>query len=108
MYTSFDKSKYELCFRCHESTLVTEERTRTLTGFRDGERNLHFVHVDKVPRGRTCGLCHQMHASKLPKQIAVTVRFGDWDLPIGFNKTENGGSCSPGCHSPKNYERNAE
>jgi predicted CXXCH cytochrome family protein len=106
-YTPFEKSKYDLCFRCHESTLVTEERTTTLTGFRDGERNLHFVHVNKVPRGRTCGLCHQVHASTLPKHIGVTVRFGEWDLPLGFNKTETGGSCSPGCHSPKKYERKA-
>jgi predicted CXXCH cytochrome family protein len=107
-YTPFEKSKYDLCFRCHESTLVTEERTTTLTGFRDGERNLHFVHVNKVPRGRTCGLCHQVHASTLPKHIGVTVRFGEWDLPLGFVKTETGGSCTPGCHSPKKYERKAE
>ena len=106
-YTPFEKSKYDLCFRCHESTLVTEERTTTLTGFRDGERNLHFVHVNKVPRGRTCRLCHQVHASTLPKHIGSTVRFGEWDLPIGFNKTENGGSCAPGCHSSKKYERKA-
>jgi predicted CXXCH cytochrome family protein len=106
-YTPFEKSKYDLCFRCHESTLVTEERTTTLTGFRDGDRNLHFVHVDKAPRGRTCGLCHQVHASTLPKHIGVTVRFGEWNLPLGFVKTETGGSCSPGCHSPKKYERKA-
>jgi predicted CXXCH cytochrome family protein len=105
MYTPFEKSKYDLCFRCHESTLVTEERTTTLTGFRDGDRNLHFVHVDKAPRGRTCGLCHQVHASTLPKHMGVTVRFGEWDLPLGFKKTETGGSCSPGCHSPQKYER---
>ena len=53
-YTPFQESKYDLCFRCHEATLVTEERTTTLTGFRDGDRNLHFVHVDKVKDGRTC------------------------------------------------------
>ena len=105
MYAPFEESRYELCFRCHESTLVTKERTTTLTGFRDGDRNLHFVHVDKVPRGRTCRLCHQAHASTLPKYIEGTVRFGDWELPIGFSKTENGGSCAPGCHASKKYER---
>jgi predicted CXXCH cytochrome family protein len=106
-YTPFEKSKYDLCFRCHESTLVTEERTATLTGFRDGERNLHFVHVNRVPRGRKCSLCHEAHASTLPKHISRTVRFGEWDLPLGFNITETGGSCAPGCHASKKYERKA-
>ncbi len=104
-YAPFEKSRYDFCFRCHEPTLATAEQTTTLTGFRDGERNLHFVHVNKVPRGRTCRLCHQAHASTLPKHIGSTVRFGGWGLPLGFDKTETGGSCAPGCHGPKKYER---
>jgi predicted CXXCH cytochrome family protein len=104
-YTPFEKSKYDLCFQCHESTLVTEERTTTLTGFRDGDRNLHFVHVDKMPRGRTCRLCHRVHASTLPKYIGGTVRFGEWEMPLEFNQTNSGGSCAPGCHELKKYER---
>jgi predicted CXXCH cytochrome family protein len=106
-YTPFQESKYALCFRCHESTLVKEERTATLTGFRDGDRNLHFVHVNKVPEGRACGLCHEPHASTLPKHIRVSVPFGNWNMPIGFSQTENGGSCAPGCHELKKYERKA-
>jgi len=104
-YTSFEKSKYDLCFRCHDSSLVTEERTTTLTGFRDGDRNLHFVHVNKTPKGRTCRSCHETHASALPKHIRVSVPFGTWDLPVGFKKTENGGSCDSGCHTSQKYER---
>jgi predicted CXXCH cytochrome family protein len=107
IFAIFEKSRYALCFRCHEPTLVAEERTTTLTGFRDGDRNLHFVHVNKLPTGRTCHLCHEIHASKLPKHIAVTVRFGTWDMPLGFGITETGGSCTPGCHSFKKYERKA-
>ena len=106
-YTAFQESKYDLCFRCHESTLVKEERTTTLTGFRDGDRNLHFVHVNKTPAGRTCRFCHEAHASTLPKHIRVSVPFGTWKMPVGFNQTENGGSCAPGCHELKKYERNA-
>ena len=104
-YTPFDKSKYDLCFRCHDSSLVTEEYTTTLTGFRDGERNLHFVHVNKTPKGRTCRSCHETHASALPKHIRVSVPFGAWNLPVGFKKTETGGSCDSGCHVSKEYER---
>ncbi|MEJ2247173.1 MAG: cytochrome c3 family protein, partial [Acidobacteriota bacterium] len=107
-YTSFDKSKYDLCFRCHDSSLVTEARATTLTGFRDGDRNLHFVHVNKVPKGRTCRSCHETHASALPKHIRVTVPFGTWNLPVGFKKTDNGGSCNSGCHVPQEYDRRTE
>jgi len=104
-YTSFSESKYALCFRCHDSSLVKEERTTTLTGFRDGDRNLHFVHVNKSPKGRTCRSCHETHASALPKHIRASVPFGTWNLPVGFKKTENGGSCDSGCHAPQKYER---
>lgn len=107
-YTSFDKLKYDLCFRCHDSSLVTEQRTTTLTGFRDDDRNLHFVHVNKTPKGRTCRSCHETHASALPKHIRVSVPFGKWDLPVGFKKTENGGSCDSGCHTSQKYERRIE
>ncbi len=104
-YTSFSESKYSLCFRCHDSSLVKEERTTTLTGFRDGDRNLHFVHVNKTPKGRTCRSCHETHASTLPKHIRVSVPFGKWDLPVGFTKSENGGSCESGCHAIQKYDR---
>ncbi len=107
-YTSFDKSKYDLCFRCHDSSLVTEQRTTTLTGFRDGDRNLHFVHVNKTPKGRTCRSCHETHASASPKHIRVSVPFGKWDLPVGFKKSENGGSCDSGCHTSQKYQRRIE
>jgi predicted CXXCH cytochrome family protein len=106
-YTSFRESKYDLCFRCHDSSLVKEERTTTLTGFRDGDRNLHFVHVNKSPKGRTCRSCHETHASTLPKHIRVSVPFGKWNLPVGFKKTDNGGSCESGCHAVQKYDRQA-
>jgi len=106
-YTSFRESKYNLCFRCHDSALVKEERTATLTGFRNGDRNLHFVHVNQSPKGRTCRSCHETHASKLPKHIRVSVPFGKWDLPVGFNKTDTGGSCESGCHDVQKYDRRA-
>jgi hypothetical protein len=33
------------------------------------------------------------------------VPFGAWYLPLNFQKTENGGSCLPGCHKLKKYDR---
>ena len=105
LYAPFFESNYALCFRCHESTLAKDERTEILTEFRDGDRNLHFVHVNKTSMGRTCRLCHEAHASSQLKYIKESVPFGNWDLPIKFMKTENGGSCEPGCHAAENYDR---
>lgn len=107
LYASFDLSQYALCFECHEPELVTAERTTALTNFRDGDRNLHYVHVNKQQRGRTCRTCHEIHGSRLPAHIAETVPFGDsgWALPIQFRPTQSGGSCAPGCHQPMSYDR---
>ncbi len=105
-YASFDATKYELCFGCHERTLVLTPNTDDLTDFRNGSQNMHFLHVNREGRGRTCRACHQTHASNQPKQIRATVPFGGWkNLPINFSKTDTGGTCSPGCHLPKAYDR---
>jgi predicted CXXCH cytochrome family protein len=104
-YASFDPGNYALCFGCHESDLVTEPRTTTLTDFRDGDRNLHFEHVNRERKGRSCRTCHALHGSNLPKHVAETVPFegSGWAMPIRFEKTETGGSCAPGCHEPLSY-----
>lgn len=109
-YATFDLTSYALCFECHDDGLVTEERTTTATRFRDGDLNLHYVHVHREEKGRTCRACHEMHGSDLPAHVAESVRFegSDWELPIGFRPTETGGSCGPGCHAPQQYDRAPE
>ncbi len=105
-YTSFDEAKYELCFGCHEKTLVQTPTTDNLTDFRNGNQNLHFLHVNKEDHGRTCRACHQTHASNQLKHIRKSVPFGGWkNLPINFSKSDTGGLCDPGCHLPKGYDR---
>lgn len=106
-YTSFDVKKYALCFKCHKDTLATVEKTTTHTNFRHGSQNLHYVHVNKK-KGRTCRACHEVHAGDLPRHIRKTTPFGKWDLPVGFSKQENGGTCAPGCHKAYTYTRNKE
>jgi len=103
-YASFSQYQYDLCFSCHQPTLVLDAKTTTLTGFRDGDRNLHYLHVNRT-KGRTCRACHETHASQEPKHIREAVPFGKWTLPIHFEKTSDGGRCAPGCHSPKQYSR---
>jgi predicted CXXCH cytochrome family protein len=104
-YAPFDPRNYELCFNCHEKTLVLDPKTTTLTGFRNGDQNLHFVHVNKTPKGRTCRACHDAHATNNPKHIRDAVPFGAWGLPVGYEKSQNGGSCLPGCHQKFGYDR---
>ncbi|MBI4849916.1 MAG: cytochrome C [Nitrospirae bacterium] len=104
-YESFAVENYNLCFSCHEKTLVLNPETTKLTNFRNGNTNLHFVHVNKAIKGRTCRACHETHASNFPKHIREAVPFGGWDLPLNYQKTGTGGSCTPGCHKIKKYDR---
>jgi predicted CXXCH cytochrome family protein len=104
-YMSFRIDAYNLCFSCHERALVQNPETTKLTDFRNGEVNLHFKHVNNPEKGRTCRACHETHASNYPKHIRATVTFGTWELPVNYQKTETGGSCLPGCHKLKKYDR---
>ncbi|MBU0617844.1 MAG: cytochrome c3 family protein [Planctomycetes bacterium] len=106
-YAAFDLAKYALCFECHNSSAFLSERTETDTDFRDGDRNLHYLHVNRAEKGRTCQTCHEIHGSDLPRHMASAVPFegGGWAMPIGFRQTETGGRCSPGCHEPEEYRR---
>jgi predicted CXXCH cytochrome family protein len=103
-YSPVKKDSYELCMECHDKTLYEEEVTTESTGFRNGDKNLHFLHVNKE-KGRTCSNCHNVHASNQLFLIADKVKFGNWDMPVNFNKLPKGGSCSPGCHGEKTYGR---
>lgn len=105
-YASFDISRFKLCFTCHIPDMVLSTSGEGLTEFRDGDRNLHYVHVNRA-KGRTCRSCHEVHASKRPAHIREAVPFGsgDWMLPLNYEKTADGGSCMPGCHEPRRYSR---
>ncbi len=104
-YAGYNPDNYKLCFMCHEKTIASDESTTTLTNFRNGSQNLHFVHVNKAVKGRTCRACHDAHATNNPRHIRDKVPFATWQLPVGFKKTESGGSCQPGCHQKFSYDR---
>ncbi len=104
-YVPYTDTAFPLCFKCHKRDMVQYPETSFATEFRDGERNLHYVHVHKDDKGRSCKLCHEIHGSPNPKLIADMVPFGKWSLPLKFVKTETGGGCSPGCHKPQYYDR---
>lgn len=106
-YAPFDLKRYELCFSCHQADLVLEESGMGLTQFRQGDRNLHWLHVNKKKKGRTCRACHEVHASKRPFHIRESVPFGSggWMLDINYEQSERGGSCAPACHKKRTYDR---
>lgn len=94
-YVSYTDTAYPLCFSCHKRDLVQYPETSFATGFRDGERNLHFAHVNNKTKGRSCRMCHNVHGGNQPMLIADSAPFGKWSPPLKFVNTETGGSLAP-------------
>ena len=90
--------------RCNGNSKIVLAESSTSTGFRNGDVNLHFVHVNKE-KGRSCRACHHEHASNQAKHIRDSVPFGRWTMKTEFTKTETGGGCMTGCHLPYKYDR---
>ena len=104
-YSPYDPKLYALCFDCHEESLVKDPKTTTLTKFRNGDQNLHYVHVNKDERGRTCRACHEVHAAKQIHQIRDAVPYGHtgYMLKVNFTQTPTGGTCAQTCHVTRSY-----
>lgn len=104
-YAPFDLGAYQLCFSCHRSEMVTSEIGLGVTQFRNGSVNLHYVHVHREDRGRTCRACHAVHASKNYAHIRESVPYGRWQYKLSLEVKEDGGRCISGCHVPREYHR---
>jgi predicted CXXCH cytochrome family protein len=106
-YAPYDPENYALCFACHDSQIAADPTSTTLTEFRDGDRNLHYLHVNKTPSGRTCRACHEVHAAKQAHIIRDGVPYGSrgWVLKINFKQLPNGGQCEKTCHATREYDR---
>jgi predicted CXXCH cytochrome family protein len=104
-YMPYRTENYAICFDCHNKDIALNEFTTKLTDFRNGDTNMHFLHVNKE-KGRSCKACHEVHAGNQEKHIRKEVPFGkNWKLPVNFTKTATGGRCVVGCHKPKDYDR---
>jgi predicted CXXCH cytochrome family protein len=104
-YKPYETSSYAMCFDCHNKDIALDKITTKLTNFRNGDTNMHFLHVNKE-KGRSCKACHEVHAGDQEKHVRKEVPFGgSWKLPVNFTKTQGGGSCVVGCHKPKTYDR---
>lgn len=104
---SRDARFYTLCFDCHDAALIGVPESDAVTGFRDGDRNLHHLHVTNAGSITTCSSCHEAHGGSRPMLMAESGSFegSDWQMPLGFTLTERGGNCAPGCHEPRSYFR---
>ena len=107
LYQQFSTEQYELCFSCHDPRLAQQREVvqAKVTNFRDGTRNLHFVHANDGNRSRSCSLCHATHAATNDRMLREWVQYKVWPMPINFRRTETGGSCAPGCHDSFGYDR---
>ncbi len=103
-FNDYKPDTYKFCFRCHKIDLLLYPTTSYNTNFRDGKKNLHYLHIHR-PKGIACKLCHRVHASRQPELMADKVQFGGWQMPINFTITKNGGRCLPGCHAARSYDR---
>ncbi|MCF6333026.1 MAG: cytochrome c3 family protein [Draconibacterium sp.] len=103
-YTNGESENFELCFFCHDSGLMENKIDSTVTNFRNGSKNLHFVHL-KGPKGRNCNLCHNVHGSVNEYHLMDKIKFGNWEMPLQFKSVQNGGTCNTGCHEKKSYFR---
>ncbi|MCB0729634.1 MAG: cytochrome c3 family protein [Ignavibacteriae bacterium] len=102
-YTKPNIENFSMCFQCHDSKKITN-KIGTDTNFRDGNKNLHTVHVIKK-KSISCQSCHDMHGADNQHIIGNVVYFGNWEMPINYKVTETGGSCLPGCHAELSYSR---
>lgn len=99
-----DQRNYALCFTCHDARLV---RDAGATNFRNDTLNLHAAHMASSARNRGCGACHDVHALGEVRLMAKSVKFEGttWEAPMGFELTQDGGRCGPGCHEAMDYSR---
>ena len=101
----FALEHYELCFSCHNSKVFLDKRS-VETGFRNGTTNLHYQHVNRAKDGRSCKTCHDIHASNQPKHMRTTIPYkGKMTITLKYTKSDSGGGCVVGCHTPRKYDR---
>lgn len=106
LYQPYKEGSYDFCLKCHEKNLIKFADTTIYTKFRNGNQNLHYLHVANSRKGRSCRICHEPHASNGQKLISSEgSQFGDWKIPLNFKISPTGGSCAPGCHRAFKYDR---
>ncbi|GAB4325471.1 MAG: hypothetical protein Kow0059_21510 [Candidatus Sumerlaeia bacterium] len=99
----YEEGLYALCWQCHEPAIVDPQGGQT--GFRNQDTNLHSLHVRELKRGRACHVCHEAHASDAPHLLRRFITFNQWEAPLQYTPTSDGGVCQTPCHKEKQYSR---
>ena len=106
-YDNFENKEF-FCFKCHNQSKVSVQYVPkdedNVTNFRDGDVNLHHLHVNDR-KGRSCRACHDEHASKYTHLIRSYTDFNGIKFPLRYIDTGSGGSCAPACHKKFEYDR---
>ncbi|MEX0774916.1 MAG: cytochrome c3 family protein [Phycisphaeraceae bacterium] len=105
LYLPPDSDEYALCFKCHDARMVKDAKAPTQ--FRNGENNLHVVHVSTGKRGHNCRTCHDTHAGANDRLVQDSFTLGKSIVPIGFVRSDTGGTCTTGCHLQFGYDRDS-
>lgn len=107
---TFDRKYYTLCFACHTEDLILQATTSTATQFRDGTKNLHFLHVQNRGRGNSCTTCHAVHGSNQGRHIARSIFYpgSEWKMRLEYTATPTGGTCLTDCHEEIPYSRDPQ
>ncbi len=119
-YLAYSDKAYTLCYNCHEKTPFEDKTASDQTEFRNGEVNLHHLHVagrDEKNKygitvkkdGMTCLGCHLTHGTSQAKLIRENLECGaTFCYTMNYRKFEGGGTCVVGCHKPKVYRHNPQ
>lgn len=100
-----EKPSVALCFKCHKTELVESGTTETATQFRNGTKNMHYLHLHAAKHAVSCNECHEVHSSNQDFLIREWFEKRETLLPMRFEKTANGGNCTTACHKVKAYDR---
>lgn len=89
--------RYAACTSCHPRELIEEEDFNVDTNWRDVTlgKNLHGIHVYRQPSGVNCSVCHVLD------EASGRIAYGP---KVRVAPSEKGGSCTPACHRPKQYD----
>jgi predicted CXXCH cytochrome family protein len=113
-FVPFAAERYGLCWECHDEGAITDPARVGDTGFSNGKRNLHAVHLAdratqtevgrRVQPGISCRNCHDPHATEGPNLIRRVLDCnGVPCLQVEFRKVGKGGRCVGGCHQTASY-----
>ena len=88
--------RFSACLSCHPKELVEAEDFNVDTRFRDTGlgKNLHWIHINRLPQGTNCSACHHIDAGTGALSHLPGIR---------LEMSGQGGRCSPACHRPKVY-----